>query len=79
MRKVLPHEFFRIDFDAMLEAAKRQEEIDPSNKGEYAIAQGMHTYFDNKVLPLIISDDWIFGAALRFASEFAIDCLQYLL
>lgn len=78
MRRVLPHEFFRVDFDAMLEGAKRQEEIDPTNKGEYAVAQNMHTYFDSKILPLIVSNDWVFEAASRFASEFAIDCLQYL-
>lgn len=78
MRKVLPHEFFRTDFDAMLEAAKRQEEIDSKNKGEYAIAKGIHTYFDGKVLPVIASDNWVFEAAQRFASEFAIDCLKYL-
>jgi hypothetical protein len=78
MRKVLPDKFFRIDFDAILEAAKRQEEIDPTNKGEYAVAQSMHTYFDSKVLPLIVSNDWVFEAASRFASEFAVDCLQYL-
>jgi hypothetical protein len=78
MRKVLPHEFFRIDFDAMLEAAKRQEEIDSRNTGEYAIAKGIHTYFDRKVLSVIASDNWVFEAAQRFASEFAIDCLKYL-
>jgi hypothetical protein len=78
MRKVLPHEFFRIDFDTMLEAAKRQEEIDSRNRGEYAIAKGIHAYFDGKVLPVIASDNWVFEAAQRFASEFAIDCFKYL-
>ena len=76
MRQILPHEFFRIDFDAVLEDARRQEEVGSSNIGEYAIAKGMHTYFDEKVLSIITSSDWVFGAAQRFASEFAIDCLH---
>jgi len=75
---VLPHEFFRIDFDTMLEAAKRQEEIDSRNRGEYTIAKSIHAYFDGKVLPVIASDNWVFEAAQRFASEFAIDCFKYL-
>lgn len=78
MSKVLPHEFFRIDFDNMLEVAKRQEEIDSANNGEYAIAKGIHGYFDKKVLPAIASDRWVFEAANRFASEFAIDCFRWL-
>ena len=78
MRRVWPHEFFRIDFDQMLEEGKRQERINVANKGEYAIVQNMHTYFDSEVLPLILSNDWVFEAAKRFASDYAIGCFQYL-
>jgi len=55
MRTVLPHTFFRLDFDQMLEEGKRQEEIHPANKGEYALVRNIHTYFDGAVLPLMIS------------------------
>jgi len=78
MRKVWPHEFFRIDFDQMLEEGKRQERVDAANRGEYAIVKNMHAYFDKEVLPLILRDDWVFEAAERFASDFALDCFQHL-
>ena len=78
MRTVLPHTFFRLDFDQMLEEGKRQEEIHPANKGEYALVRNIHTYFDGAVLPLIISSDWVFEAASRFAADYAIDCFHLL-
>ena len=77
-RTILPHQFFRIDFDMMLGQANEQEEKDPVNKGEYAIVQSMHRYFCENVLPAIIRDDWVYDAASRFASEYAIECFRYL-
>lgn len=78
MRRVWPHEFFRLDFDQMLEEGKRQEKIHTANAGEYNLVQGMHTYFDGDVLPLILSDDWVYEAASKFASDYAIDCFDFL-
>ncbi len=78
MRRVWPHEFFRIDFDQMIEEAKRQEEIHSANKGEYALVQDMHAYFSNEVLPLIVSNEWMFEAATKFAREYAIECFHFL-
>lgn len=78
MKKVLPHEYFRLDFDQMLEEGKRQEQIHSANQGEYSLVKDMHTYFAKKVLPLIIHNDWVFEAASDFASDYAIDCFHYL-
>ena len=78
MRTVLPHEFFRLDFDQMLEEGKRQEKIHTANRGEYALVQSMHGYFNNEVLPLILSNDWVFEASSKFASDYAIDCFYFL-
>lgn len=78
MKTVWPHEFFRLDFDQMLEEGRRQEEIHPANKGEYALVRNMHAYFAGDVLPLVIHDDWVFEAASTFASDFAIDCFRHL-
>jgi hypothetical protein len=78
MKTVWPHEFFRLDFDQMLEEGRRQEEINPVNKGEYSLVRNMHAYFDNEVLPLILSNSWVFEAALKCASDYAIDCFYFL-
>lgn len=78
MRTVLPHAFFRLDFDQMLEEGKRQEKIHTANKGEYALVRNMHAYFDGEVLPLIVSNDWVFEAASRFAADYAINCFHFL-
>jgi hypothetical protein len=78
MKRVWPHEFFRLDFDQMLEEGKRQEKIHPSNAGEYNLVQSMYTYFDSDVIPLIISDDWVYEAASKFASAYAVDCFHFL-
>lgn len=77
MKTVWLHQFFRIEFKQILEDSRRQEKIHPANKGEYAIARGMLAYFDTVVLPLILSNEWVFEAAERFASEFAPDCFQW--
>jgi hypothetical protein len=75
---VWPHEFFRLDFDQMLEEGRRQEEINAVNAGEYRLIERMHAYFDSKVLSLIINDDWVFEAASKFANDYAIDCFHLL-
>jgi len=77
MKRVWPHEFFRLDFDQMLEEGKRQEEIHTANRGEYSLVQNMHAYFDGEVLPLVLSNDWVYEAASRFASDYAIDCFHF--
>jgi hypothetical protein len=69
----LPYVCFRQDFDQMLEEGKRQEEINTANKGEYAIVQGIHTYFANAVMPSIIHNDWVFEAASKFATDYTMD------
>lgn len=78
MRTVSPHTFFRLDFDKILEEGKRQEKIHTANKGEYALVRNMHAYFDGEVLPLIVSNDWVFEAASRFAAHYAIECFHIL-
>ncbi len=80
MRKVKPkpHELFRLDFDQMVEEGKRQEDLLTTNMGELALVKKMHSFFSDTVLPLIISDDWVFEATMRFATEYAIDCIRVL-
>lgn len=78
MERMWPHEYFQQGFDALAEVeAKRQEDLLPVNQGEYAIADSMHRYFTDEVLPLILHDDWIFDAALEFASRYALECFRY--
>lgn len=78
MRTVLPHEFFRLDFDQMLEEGKRQENIHNANRGEYSLLQSIHGYFNDEVLPLILNNDWVFESASKFASDYAKDCFYFL-
>lgn len=78
MRTVPPHEFFRLDFDAMLHEGERQEQIHPANVGEQSLVQAMHAYFRDQVLPLIADDDWVYEAASTFASDYAVDCFHSL-
>lgn len=78
MRKVKPHELFRLDFDQLVEEGKRQEYLLTVNAGELALVKNMHEFFSNTVLPLIVSDDWVFEAANRFATEYAMDCFRLL-
>ncbi len=65
----LPHEFFRIEFDTLLEEGRRQERIDPENAGEAQEIESLHKYLDKEVLPLVTSHDWVFEAADRLARE----------
>jgi len=78
MERVWPHEFFRLDFDQMLEEAKRQERIHTANAGEYNLVRSMHAYFDGEVLPSILQNDWVYEAASTFVSDYAIDCFHLL-
>jgi len=65
----LPHEVFRLDFDAILKEGKHQEELDPSNRGEYDLVKGIHTYYSGEVVPLIAQNDWVFQAASRLVLD----------
>ena len=75
---VYPEGMFRADFDAVLDGARRQEEINPLNKGERGIAQTIHVFFDFHVLRLIRENEWVFDSARIFAEEYSIDCFRYL-
>ena len=75
---VNPEGMFRLDFDAILDGARRQETIQPSNKGEYAIASTAHFFFDSHVLRLIRKNEWVFESARVFAEEYSNDCFRYL-
>ena len=59
----------KFDFYQIHEEAKRQEEIHPSNKGEQLIAQGIFTFFNETVIPLIISEAWVYEVALDFVEN----------
>ena len=78
MCKVKPHELFLLDFNQLVEEGKRQEDLLKANTGESGLCKDMHVFFDSIVLPLIISDDWVFDAANRFAAEYAMDCFRLL-
>lgn len=70
MKVVQPHEAFRLDFDQIAEEGRIQEELHPNNRGEYAISKGLHTFFENEVLPLISENDWVYEAAHTFVTTF---------
>lgn len=74
---VYPHEFFRRDFDNIIEEARRQERIDANIIGELSVAQEMHAFFVNDVLPLILNDDFVYEAAEKFATQYAMDCFRH--
>nr|MBN1228645.1 hypothetical protein [Anaerolineae bacterium] len=78
MKRVWPHEFFRLDFDQMLEVGRHQEKIHTANTGEYNTVKDIHTYFASDVLPSILNDDWVFAAATTFVSDYATDCFHLL-
>ncbi len=40
MKKVLPHEFFYLDFKQILEEGRRQEDIYHGNVGEFLVTAG---------------------------------------
>lgn len=76
MREIRPHTFFQLDFEQILDEGKRQEAQLKANAGEFKINRGMFIFFSEIVIPLIKSDDWVYDAALRFASDFALDCFN---
>ncbi len=76
MRRVKPHEYFRLDFDQILEEGKQQEELLAVNKGEFVLVKNIHGFFDTSVLPLINSNQWVWDAADQFAKEYALDCIH---
>lgn len=78
MQAFWPHEFFRIDFDTIVEQGKRQEEIHPANQGEHAFVREMRGYFARDILPLIAADDRVYGAAMTFAPDYAVYCFRCL-
>jgi hypothetical protein len=75
---VYPEGLFRADFDVLLDDAKRQEEAHPANKGERGIAAAIHTFFDLHAMRLVRHDEWVYEAAKRFVTEYAIDCFRHL-
>jgi len=75
---VNPEGMFRLDFDAILDGAKRQEKIPPSNKGEYATASLAHMFFDSHVLRFIRTNEWVYESARTFAEDYSDDCFRYL-
>ena len=76
MKIVTPHEFFRLDFDQIPEEGLRQEGLLKENIGEYEIVKNIHKYFAEAVIPLIHSNDWVYEAATRFATKYALDCID---
>jgi len=76
MKIVQPHEFFRLDFDQILKEGKRQEELLMENIGEFMVVKNIHQYFSDVVIPLIYSNDWVYEAATRFATKYALDCID---
>jgi len=74
MKTVWPYELFRLDFDQLLEEGKRQEEIDKDNIGEYLFVSRIHGFFDKEILPMVISNDWVYESATVFATDYVRDC-----
>ena len=70
MREVWPHDVFHLDFDTILEEGKRQEQIDPSNRGEYDLVESIHTYFSGEIMPLIAQDDSVFQSASILVADY---------
>ena len=68
-KKFYAHELLRFDFENILEEAKRQEEIDTRNKDEVQLASIIFNFFSNTVIPLIISEKWVYESSLAFAEQ----------
>ncbi|MBN2499823.1 MAG: hypothetical protein JXB38_03585 [Anaerolineales bacterium] len=68
-KSLYAHEILKSDFYTIHEEAKRQENIDPRNKGEVEIAIGVFKFFNDTVIPLLISEPWVYNAALAFADQ----------
>jgi len=52
------------------------EELLKENIGEFNIVKNIHEYFAEVVIPLIYSNDWVYEAATRFATKYALDCID---
>ncbi|MCL4265369.1 MAG: hypothetical protein KJ069_19300 [Anaerolineae bacterium] len=78
MKHFWPHEYFRLDFDQIIEEGRRQEQIYPGNAGELSIVTAMHAFFSKDVLPAILNEDWVYDAADKFANDYAKDCFRNL-
>lgn len=78
MQDYLPHQFFRLDFDHMLEEGRRQTSIHYYNKDEYEVLFDIHKYFDGTVLHLIKHNDIMFDITSEFVVHFAQEILDYM-
>lgn len=63
------HELLRFDFEKIIDEAKIQEDTDSRNKGEVQIATIIFNFFSNTVIPLIISEKWVYESSLAFAEK----------
>lgn len=76
MNSYYPHEFFKLDFDYILEEAKRQEQINSNNLGEFAKVQKIHEYFEQEVFPRIRANSDVFHATFLFINNYASDIMD---
>ena len=71
MTCIYPHQMFQADFLVMFREVQRQEEIAPLHTDDAETGKEIFFFFVESVLPLILSDDWVYEAARRFAAEYA--------
>jgi hypothetical protein len=71
MTKIYPHQMFQADFLTMLQEVQRQPNISPYHDDDAEIGKELFFFFAEEILPLILSNDWVYEAAKRFSSEFA--------
>ena len=71
MTCIYPHQMFQADFLVMFREVQRQEEIAPLHTDDAETGKEIFFFFAESVLPLILSDDWVYEAARRFAAEYA--------
>lgn len=71
MTCIYPHQMFQADFLVMFREVQRQEEIAPLHTDDVETGKEIFFFFAESVLPLLLSDDWVYEAARRFAAEYA--------
>ena len=71
MTSLYPHQMFQADFLEMYRAVGLQEALDPKYKEETENGKEIFYFFGEQVLPLVLSNEWVYAAAMRFAEEFA--------
>ena len=71
MTSLYPHQMFQADFLEMYRTVGLQEALDPKYKEETENGKEIFYFFGEQVLPLILSNEWVYAAAMRFAEEFA--------